>query len=525
VLVGAAVLVAVLAVGGVAWARTGGSPAYRTAAVTRGSVTSTLNLVGTITPVQSAAVGFAQSGTVASVDVTAGQSVTAGQTLAQLDLTSLQNKLTQAQATAATARQTLAQAEAGQLPSGSGSGSGSGAATSGGSSTSTTTAGTTAALKTAQQAVVSAQQAADKAATTARSALSDAETACGTGGTSGSGAGGGGGGSGSGGSGSGGSGSGGSGSGTPGSGSTADCLTAETSAMQAETDLSGKQTTLASAETALSQQLTKATSSTGGSGGSSSSTVSGTQLAQYQAAVDADDAAVGVAQQNLDQGTAVSPLTGSIVSVGFATGQSVTAASSTQVVVVSSPNGYEVDATVPTADIASVAVGQKASVTPDGSTGALAATVTSTSASATSSGFPVVLGFSGTSPALHQGASATVTVTTGSVANSVVVPTSAVRGLGTRHVVEVLNGSTLQSTVVTVGVTGPLQTQVLSGLTVGQQVVLADLSSTVTSDSSTSTTTRTGLTGGTGLGASTGLGGGGFAGGGGFGGGAGRPGG
>jgi multidrug efflux pump subunit AcrA (membrane-fusion protein) len=518
VLVGAAVLVAVLAVGGVAWARSGGSPAYRTAAVTRGSVTSTLNLVGTITPVQSAAVGFAQSGTVASVDVTAGQSVTAGQTLAQLDLTSLQNKLTQAQATAATARQTLAQAEAGQLPSGSGSGSG--AATSGGSSTSTTTAGTTAALKTAQQAVVSAQQAADKAATTARSALSDAETACGTGGTSGSGAGGGGGGSGS-----GGSGSGGSGSGTPGSGSTADCLTAETSAMQAETDLSGKQTTLASAETALSQQLTKATSSTGGSGGSSSSTVSGTQLAQYQAAVDADDAAVGVAQQNLDQGTAVSPLSGSIVSVGFATGQSVTAASSTQVVVVSSPNGYEVDATVPTADIASVAVGQKASVTPDGSTGALAATVTSTSASATSSGFPVVLGFSGTSPALHQGASATVTVTTGSVANSVVVPTSAVRGLGTRHVVEVLNGSTLQSTVVTVGVTGPLQTQVLSGLTVGQQVVLADLSSTVTSDSSTSTTTRTGLTGGTGLGASTGLGGGGFAGGGGFGGGAGRPGG
>jgi HlyD family secretion protein len=427
---------------------------------------------------------------VASVDVTAGQSVTAGQTLAQLDLTSLRNKLTQAEAAAAAARQTLAQAEAGQLPSGSGSGSGSGGATSGGSSTSTDTA----AMKTAQQAVVSAQQAADRAAATARTALSDAGTVCGTGGT-------------------------------PGTGSAADCLTAETAAMQAETDLSAKQTALTAAQTALSQQLTKATSSTGGSGGSSSSAVSGTQLAQYQAAVDADDAAVGVAQQNLDQGTAVSPISGSIVSVGFTTGQSVTAASSTQVVVVSSPNGYEVDATVPTADIASVAVGQKASVTPDGSTGTLPATVTSTSASATSSGFPVVLGFSGTSPALHQGASATVTLTTGSVANSVVVPTSAVRGLGTRHVVEVLNGSTLQSTVVTVGVTGPLQTQVLSGLTVGQQVVLADLSSTVTSDSSTSTTTRTGLTGGTGLGASTGLGGGGFAGGGGFGGGAGRPGG
>jgi HlyD family secretion protein len=290
--------------------------------------------------------------------------------------------------------------------------------------------------------------------------------------------------------------------------------------MQAETDLSGKQTALASAETALSQQLTKATSSTGASAGSSSTTVSAAQLAQYQAGVDADDAAVEVAQQNLDQGTAVSPLSGSIVSVGVAPGQSVTAASSTEVVVVSSPDGYQVDATVPTADIASVAVGQKASVVPDGGTGALAATVASISASATSSGFPVVLGLSGTSSALHQGASATVTLTTGSVANSLVVPTSAVHGLGTRHVVEVMNGSTLQPTVVTVGLTGPLWTQILSGLKAGQQVALADLSSTVTSDSSTTTTTRTGLTGGGGLGGATG-----FGGGRGFGGGAVRPGG
>lgn len=77
-------------------------------------------------------------------------------------------------------------------------------------------------------------------------------------------------------------------------------------------------------------------------------------------------------------------------------------------------------------------------------------------------------------------------LTTGRISAAVVVPTSAVHTFGTRHVVEVLSGGKLQPTAVTVGITDPLRTQVVTGLTVGQQVVLADLSSTVTSDSSTS---------------------------------------
>lgn len=472
-------VVAALAGGGVAWARSGGSPGYRTAAVTRGAVTASTTLAGTVTPLQSASVGFAQSGTVASVEVAVGQTVTAGQPLAALDLTPLRAKLSQAEATEATARLTLTAAEDGQLPAGSGSGSGgsgSGGGSSAGSSTSRSGGSmSTAALTSAQQAVQSAQQAVAQAQDAARSALAGATAACG-GGTGGGGT------------------------------SSADCLGAETAAMQAENDLSTRQSALAGAQTSLSQQLTTASTP---AASSSTTTVSASQLAEYQAALAADIAAVQVAQQNLGQGTAVSPLSGTVVSVGVTQGQSVSAASSTQVIRVISPNGYEVDATVPTTDIASVKVGQKASVLADGSSGSLAASLTSISPTATTSGFAVTFGLSGTDATLRAGTSATVTLTTGSASDAVVVPTSAVHAVGTRSLVEVLDGSTVQPALVTLGVRGPLRTQVLSGLTVGQQVVLADLSSTVTSDSSTTTGGRTGLGGAAGF-----AGGGRFAGGG-----------
>jgi multidrug efflux pump subunit AcrA (membrane-fusion protein) len=215
--------------------------------------------------------------------------------------------------------------------------------------------------------------------------------------------------------------------------------------------------------------------------------VSASQLAAYQATLDADIAAVTVAQQNLDQGSAVSPLTGTVVSVGIAPGQNVAAASSTAVISISSPDGYEATTTVPTTAIARTAVGQTASVVPDGSSTALPATVTAIAAAPLSAGYPVTLGLTGPTTGLRQGATASVHLTTGVQHNGIVVPTSAVRSLGTRHIVDVLSGTTVQPTLVTVGIVDPLRTEIVTGLKPGQRVVLADLSSTVTSDSSTST--------------------------------------
>ncbi|MGZ4646779.1 MAG: efflux RND transporter periplasmic adaptor subunit, partial [Blastococcus sp.] len=255
--------------------------------------------------------------------------------------------------------------------------------------------------------------------------------------------------------------------------------------LAAQESLAGKESALSAAQSALSQALgtsaSAAASPTAGTG------VSSVQLAAYQAALDADIAAVTVAQQNLDQGSAVSPLTGTVVSVGIARGQNVAAASSTAVIAISSPDGYEVTTTVPTSAIARTAVGQQASVVADGTSTTLTATVTAIAAAPVGTGYPVTLGLTGSTTGLRQGASASVRLTTGTQHDGIVVPTSAVHTLGTRHVVEVLSGTTVQPTLVTVGIVDPLRTEIVTGLKVGQRVVLADLSSTVTSDSSTTT--------------------------------------
>ncbi|HEY1456153.1 MAG TPA: biotin/lipoyl-binding protein, partial [Candidatus Dormibacteraeota bacterium] len=86
---------------------------YRTALVTYGTITQSIGMAGNLAPVAQADLNFASAGTVQSVDVTVGQSVPAGTTLAALDPTLLSAQLLQAQATLATADAKLAQDQAG----------------------------------------------------------------------------------------------------------------------------------------------------------------------------------------------------------------------------------------------------------------------------------------------------------------------------------------------------------------------------------------------------------------------------
>jgi multidrug efflux pump subunit AcrA (membrane-fusion protein) len=103
--------VVILAGAGTAYALQGSqTAAYRTAAVTTGSVSQTLQQSGTIEPVSQATVSFPVSGTVAAVAVEPGQTVTTGQTLAALDTTTLQAALTTQYAALAAAQLTLQQA-------------------------------------------------------------------------------------------------------------------------------------------------------------------------------------------------------------------------------------------------------------------------------------------------------------------------------------------------------------------------------------------------------------------------------
>ncbi|MGZ4706767.1 MAG: hypothetical protein ACXWCM_18040, partial [Acidimicrobiales bacterium] len=109
------VFVVVAIVGGVALSRAADSSTGRdrTALVADRDVESVLSGVGSIEPVSQATVAFPIKGTVASVDVAVGDTVSTGQTLATVDTTDLTSALHDKQAALASARLALSKALSG----------------------------------------------------------------------------------------------------------------------------------------------------------------------------------------------------------------------------------------------------------------------------------------------------------------------------------------------------------------------------------------------------------------------------
>src|SRR5674476_659051 len=252
--------------------------------------------------------------------------------------------------------------------------------------------------------------------------------------------------------------------------------------------------------------------------GSTTVAVSGAQLAADQAAVDAANASVAVAQQQLSEATIVSPITGTVSSVGLTVGLQATAGSTTSAVDVIDPTGHGVTLSLDVTKIPQVKVGDKATVVPDGSATPLAATVSYIAAAPTTAGstaYNVQLAFTTNPTTLRDGIQAAVTITTAQATGALAVPTSAVNHRGALDYVLVLNGSTTKAQIITVGAVGATYTQVTQGLTAGQKVVLANPNQAIPTNTITGRIARItgGVTSTTGvLGASTG-GGGGFGGG------------
>jgi trimeric autotransporter adhesin len=210
--VGIAVAVVALGVGvGVAAAQPSSGSDYRTSDATTGGAVRTLTVSGTVEPVNQAQAAFQVGGSVAAVDVAVGQHVTAGQTLATLDTSSLQEQLSLAQANLGTAQAKLSQDESGESSSSSSSSAstgqssssqaqtaaastgesavvltadlistGSGSPTGSGHPSGSTGGGSsgTGNLQQAQQAVLKAQHTADLDLQSAAAALASAERTC-----------------------------------------------------------------------------------------------------------------------------------------------------------------------------------------------------------------------------------------------------------------------------------------------------------------------------------------------------------
>ncbi len=511
VLIGALAFALVIGGGVAAWAEvSGSSPGYRMVVVTRADIADTLTVVGSVAPVSQAAAAFQVGGKVTSVSVTPGSQVTAGETLGTLDTTALSETVASDESAVNADEAKLAEDEANQAGTGSSSSS-SNASTSAKGTTTTTSAGNGGSGSGGQGGTNSATVTKDQNTLTQDEAvlskdqqkeaadLAQAQTDCTSANTS-----------------------------TP-SGQAA-CESALQTVSADEQAVSADQSTVSKDETALAVALaaessggsgagtstgnsgpgsravanesaftgntgTASSPGTGGNGstGPSGSTNGGTsgntdtpeQIASDQAAIDTAQANLTEAQQSLKEATLTSPINGTVVSVAISAGDTVSAGSSTEIITILGTNSYEVAATLNSSQIPSVKVGQTASVEVDGVDGTLDGTVSQVGpVQSSSSGFsyPVIVALPASSSSdMHSGSTGNVTITTGSVSNVVAVPTSAVQSFGSTSYVTELSKGQLTRKVVKVGMVGDIYTQVDSGLSPGQSVVLVDYAEAVPS--------------------------------------------
>ncbi len=505
---GAAAIVAL-----VAWqAISGGVSGYRTASVRLGSVQGTLTLAATIMPSDRLTLSFGVSGMVATVGVSIGQKVTAGQTLATLVATTLGKQVTRAQSTLGAAQAALiadesAQSQSaptGRTPPSAGGGAPQAGSTSASGSTAPGSGGTsTGALAADQQSLVRAQQSADGAQQSVAATISAMNGACSTVSTGR-----------------------GTGTGTTAKGSptgptpnaataNGSCTSALNAAWTAEQSLTTDLQAVSSAEGVLASWLsTHADAHTtppsprngtgGGSTGRPSPTGRGTgphtavtnattslaastadsrtaQLASDQSTVDSDKAAVIQAQQALAESQLVTPSDGTVAAVDLTAGEAVGASSSTAIVTIVSKGSFEAVASATPAQVPELAKGDHVTVTVDGRTGTLSGRITRIGPVDVSNGdsYPVVVALPPGTLGLFTGADAQMSLVVRSADHVLVAPTSAVHTTAGRSYVLILHSDRMKKTPVAVGVVARVYTQLRSGARLGETLVLAELTKPV----------------------------------------------
>jgi HlyD family secretion protein len=284
----------------------------------------------------------------------------------------------------------------------------------------------------------------------------------------------------------------------------ATCQAAITELISAQAGIAVAEKSLANSESGLTQLLNEVASavarsagsgSTGdtgdtgdsggaGAGGGAGAPATAAQLAADQASLDAANAQLSAARQDLAAATLVAPIAGTVAQVNITPGQQVTGSqgsSTTASFVIEGGGGQEATTTVSSTNVGQVRVGQPATVTLDGSATSIrgevvAIGVLSATSSTGNASYPVTIGLAAGAPTLFAGSDAQVAITLAEVSHAVTVPTSAVQSIGAITFVTVLQAGKAVRVRVTVGATGPERTQVSSGLTVGEQVVLADMS-------------------------------------------------
>jgi multidrug efflux pump subunit AcrA (membrane-fusion protein) len=492
------------------------SASPRSVLPTRGVVSTTVTATGNVQAAQTLSVNFKTGGTLTEVDVSPGQQVTKGQVLAKVDPTDAQTALTEAQANLTAASSKLAQMQQVQTPLEVAQSNAALAQSQTQLNSAQTSLDDTsqqvAADKTALQAAVNqakaqlaadqAQLAADQAANPVNAGQVAADTA-----------------------------------------NVAKDSAAVSSATNAQSQgllkdqasLHQAQNSLASAQAGLSStQAANAVKAQPPKVG---------DLAAQQASVTQAQAQANAAQQTVDNTTLVAPADGEVATVSAGVGQTVassggssssstgssgatggtgtggssgtgSSSGSSSFITITSVQNMEVVAGFTEVDAAKIQVKQPATVTvsalPGRSlTGVVGQIDTLQTVVSNVVTYNVTVQLSGTVAGLKPGMTANVVVTTGERANVLRVPNAAITTRGTTSSARVLDAGNKQRVVaVTIGLRGDTFTEVQSGLTATDRVVI---SSGAVGTGATAGT-GTGRAGAGGFGAGGGLGGGGFGG-------------
>jgi multidrug efflux pump subunit AcrA (membrane-fusion protein) len=215
-------------------------------------------------------------------------------------------------------------------------------------------------------------------------------------------------------------------------------------------------------------------------------TITAAQIVADQKSIDSAKANLQVASQNRGLAVLRSPISGTVADLSVHKGDSVSTSAAALSVVGGGRKSVSVNIALAKIDL--IKPGEDAQVTVDGQTGPLQARVTqvgltnTSSSTGSSSAYAVTLVLDATSTRLYDGMGATVAIAVGTAKGVVSAPLSAVSTVGTIHTVRVYANGKVTVTPVTLGVQGTALVAVKSGLHVGQQVVLAEVSAAIPSN-------------------------------------------
>jgi macrolide-specific efflux system membrane fusion protein len=252
-------------------------------------------------------------------------------------------------------------------------------------------------------------------------------------------------------------------------------------------DSASLQATVAQAESAVASDEARVDDD-------SSNGASDTQVAADKAALTAAKNQLASAKSQLASATMTSPITGVVAAVNLTVGESVSGnaasnpnassdsssndnSSSDPQILVISTNSWLVNATVDATSVGLIKKGNQAQLTVTGASDTVYGTISSiglvSSSTSGTASYPVVIDVTGSPSGLHDGANVTATLIYKQVSNVLVVPTLALHrnANGGQYVEQVKNGKTVQTTV-RVGIASGGQTQIVSGLSAGDKIIV-----------------------------------------------------